>query len=169
VDWEDLLFDRATTDSEQGTFWDRHNARAAEINASNMTASESIAVKCFGRDIRHDRLRRQWELITSMHSARFGWKYQTDEQARRRDDLKHAGRIDYNQSGSNIDLWPQTSMAALLKIWEFTEWLEYKNTEPMHWPDELSNPWKVGRLIVNIVATDLFPVRWSVYSYIHIA
>jgi hypothetical protein len=169
VDWEDLLFDRATTDSEQGTARDRHNARAMEIKANNMKASESIAVECIGRNIQHDRWRRQWELIISMYSARFGWNYQTDEQARRRDDLKHAGRTDYSQASSNLDLWPQTSMAALLKIWEFTEHVGYMEKEQMHWLDELSNPWKVGRLIANIVATDLFPVRWSVCSYIHIA
>ena len=158
MDWEDVLFETQTTDTEQGTARDRHEARVAEIKAKGLKESESFDVRCIGRDVRLDRLRRQWELIISMYSVRFLWTYQTDEQARRRDDLKHAGRTDYNQTSSNLDLWPQTSMAALLKIWEFTE--ESPNhINYMHWFDEVSDPQKVGRLIANIVSTDLFPAR----------
>jgi hypothetical protein len=143
---------------------ERHDVRAAEIKVKGLKESKSFTVGCIGRDIRHERLRRQWEMITAMYSARSSWNYQTDEQARRRDDLKHAGRTDYNQESLNQDIWPQTSMASLLKMWESTEPDEYTEIEPMSWFDELSNPRKVGRLIANIVATDLFPVQWSVYS-----
>jgi hypothetical protein len=140
----------------------RHNARAAEIKAKGLKESDSFTIGCVGRDVRHERLRRQWEMITSMHSTSFCWTYQTDEKARRRDDLKHAGRTDYNQESLNQDIWPQTTTASLLRMWEATDPDEYTGKDPSIWFDELSNPRKVGRLVANIVATDLFPVRWSV-------
>lgn len=146
-------------------FDEKVTARVAEIKARNLKESESFSIGCTARDFHHVRLRRQWEMMTCMHSKMFGWTYQTKEQAHRRDNLKHAGRTDYNQHSPNQDIWPQTSISALLKLWEFVRNEESIEQESKPWFDELSSGWKLGRLIANIVSTDLFPAQRSVCLY----
>jgi hypothetical protein len=80
---------------------------------------------------------------------RFQWSPQKQERALRRNEKRHVGYLDLNQHSTNYDLWPQHSMENLISLWEGSETDVIPSTE-IDWPS------KFGRLITNVVATDLF-------------
>jgi hypothetical protein len=163
VDWEDLLFSAGRTDStpEYGRdFRTDHNARVMEIRASGRTESESASLQCLGKDVNQSRLRNQWQLLTAMEPAMFGWTFQTEERALKRDELRHTGPVNFNQTSAYQDIWPQTFLSDILLPWDVqgSDAL-YKSTF-----GELPGSQKLGRLITNLVSTDMFPAERSATS-----
>ncbi|KIM30434.1 hypothetical protein M408DRAFT_285603 [Serendipita vermifera MAFF 305830] len=95
------------------------------------------------RSILQPRTRLQWQLMHSMPPAWIPWSHQ-----------KEGSFQDFNQKSRNKDLWPQTAMSAFLHPFRSKR---RKSHLQEHWSEELPQQDDIGRLIVNIVATDDFP------------
>jgi len=61
--------------------------------------------------------------------------------------------LDLNQASANCDIWPQSSLSGLLGIWG-SGWSD-QDIPTM----ELGGPKRLGMMIMNAVATDMFPAN----------
>jgi hypothetical protein len=127
----------------------KNNDDADTENWQDADADMEVAVDCSSGTFSTPRLRGFWTFLSSMVPERFQWSLQTHERALRRNERRHVGYLDLNQPSTNHDLWPQHSMENLLSLWEDSETDIIPSTE-IDWPS------KFGRLITNVVATDLF-------------
>jgi hypothetical protein len=128
-----------------------------EMEANGRTESESAFLQSVGKDVNQGRLRNQWQLLTAMEPAMFSWTFQTEERALKRDEIRHAARVDFNQTSANQDIWPQTSLSDILLPWD----IQGPNASCKSTFGELPSPQKLGRLITNLVSTDMFPAERS--------
>jgi hypothetical protein len=111
-------------------------------------AGDRENVGCHAETVLGARLRGFWSWLSAIVPHRFHWLHQTKERSLRRNQRRHVGYLDLNQSSQNYDIWPQTSTESLLCFWE--------NGNCAH---ELSWSSLFGRLIINAVATDMFPAH----------
>jgi hypothetical protein len=89
----------------------------------------------------------------------FNWKPQTRAGAKRRDVRRHTGFLDLNQRSHDKDIWPQTASSAFLYPVKSETRYRVEKVRPALL-SEVYEPSEVGRLVMNVVATDSFPSQW---------
>jgi hypothetical protein len=91
----------------------------------------------------------------------FLWVPQKEENAINSDQTEQTGTLDFNRASLNEDSWSQSSISALLRVWDFGDHYKYSLSKPV--AEELPYSRRLGRLIANVVSTNLFPVEQSVH------
>jgi hypothetical protein len=97
-----------------------------------------------------------------MSPDKFSWRRQTEERALRRNRIRHAGHVDFNQQALNHDIWPQHSFPPLIFHCDANRYEEAL----LPTVRELPMARILGRWIANAVETELFPAQWCVFVFI---
>lgn len=118
-------------------------------------------VTCRGRHLTRPRARGQWNTVAIMTPDKFAWNHQTEERALRRNRIRHAGYVDFNQQALNRDMWPQHSFSPLISHCDASRYED----SILPTVRELPMSRILGRCIANAVETELFPARWYVLVF----
>jgi hypothetical protein len=98
------------------------------------------------------RARGQWSLLASLSSYPLTWEPQMDSHHIDGGSSDHGGFLDLNQQALNHDIWSQTSLSALLSHRTATE-----TYDPLSTVGEVGLSQMLGRLLANVVGTEMFP------------
>ena len=129
----------------------------ANLSDPTIKDERNAYIRCISSDLLQPRLRHQWHLLTAMQPDDFRWISQTEEDAIKSDQMERNGTLDFNHASLNEDIWSQYSISALLRVWDFGDHYKHSLSKPV--AEELPYSCRLGRLIANVVSTNLFPVK----------
>ena len=151
VSWGPAHFlHQATTDSSDTKIPKQHSDdldRPIPFE-SDSDAGDRENVTCEAKNVLAVRLRGFWSFLSAIVPHRFAWLHQTKERTLRRNRRRHVGYVDLNQRSRNCDIWPQNTIERLLCCWE-----RDSCALELNWSSIF------GRLIINVIATDMFPAQ----------